>query len=100
MARTDRPGSAIGIALMQGDISAYAIGTLSYRDGDHILAFGHPFTDLPGRVGKIKVHHVERMEKLRDPSHVHSLTEAHAATTAAASAPGVAGVESHLVVTP
>jgi hypothetical protein len=41
-----QPGSAIGIALMQGDISAYAIGTLSYRDGDHILAFGHPFTDL------------------------------------------------------
>ena len=32
--------------------------------------------------------------------HVHSLTEAHAATTAAASAPGVASVESHLVVTP
>jgi osmotically-inducible protein OsmY len=32
--------------------------------------------------------------------HVHSLTEAQAATTAAASAPGVAGVESHLVVTP
>jgi osmotically-inducible protein OsmY len=30
--------------------------------------------------------------------HVHSLTEANAATTAAASAPGVANVESHLVV--
>jgi osmotically-inducible protein OsmY len=32
--------------------------------------------------------------------HVHSLTEASAATTAAASAPGVANVESHLVVSP
>jgi osmotically-inducible protein OsmY len=32
--------------------------------------------------------------------HVHSLTEANAATTAAASAPGVANVESHLVVSP
>jgi osmotically-inducible protein OsmY len=32
--------------------------------------------------------------------HVHSLTEANAATTAAAAAPGVANVESHLVVSP
>jgi SpoIVB peptidase S55 len=40
------PGSAISVALMQGDVSAYALGTLSYRDGDRILAFGHPFMDL------------------------------------------------------
>jgi hypothetical protein len=39
------PGSAIAVALMQGDLAAYAIGTLTYRDGDRILAFGHPFTD-------------------------------------------------------
>ena len=32
--------------------------------------------------------------------HVHSLKEANAAKTAAASAPGVAQVESHLVVSP
>jgi hypothetical protein len=40
------PGSAIGVALMQGDVAAYAIGTLTYREGDRILAFGHPFTDV------------------------------------------------------
>ncbi len=40
------PGSAIGVGLMQGDISAYAIGTLTYMDGSRILAFGHPFTDV------------------------------------------------------
>jgi len=40
------PGSAIGVGLMQGDIAAYAIGTLTYRDGNRILAFGHPFTDV------------------------------------------------------
>src|SRR5207253_959464 len=28
-----------------GDLAAYAIGTLTYRDGDRIVAFGHPFTD-------------------------------------------------------
>lgn len=39
------PGSAIGVVLMQGDVAVYAIGTLTYRDGDRILAFGHPFTD-------------------------------------------------------
>ena len=32
--------------------------------------------------------------------HVHSLNEATAATSAAAAAPGVASVESHLVVSP
>ncbi|MDQ1396436.1 MAG: hypothetical protein QOG64_1695 [Acidimicrobiaceae bacterium] len=31
-------------------------------------AHGQPFTDLSGRVEKIKIHHVERMEKLRDAS--------------------------------
>jgi hypothetical protein len=40
------PGSAIGVGLMQGEISAYAIGTLTYRDGDRVLAFGHPFTEI------------------------------------------------------
>jgi hypothetical protein len=39
------PGSAIAVVLMQGDVSAYAIGTLTYRDGNRILAFGHPFTE-------------------------------------------------------
>jgi hypothetical protein len=39
-------GSAIGISLMQGDLTAYTIGTLSYRDGNRILALGHPFTEL------------------------------------------------------
>jgi hypothetical protein len=40
------PGSAIGVALAQGDVAAYAIGTLSYRDGDRVLGFGHPFIGL------------------------------------------------------
>ena len=39
------PGSAMAVSLMQGDIAAYAIGTLTYRDGNRILAFGHPFTE-------------------------------------------------------
>ncbi|MEE9201473.1 MAG: SpoIVB peptidase S55 domain-containing protein [Candidatus Brocadiales bacterium] len=46
------PGSAIACVLASGDITASAIGTVTYREGDNILAFGHPFiqsgtTDMP-----------------------------------------------------
>lgn len=44
------PGSAIGVGLMQGDVSTFSIGTLTYRDGNRILAFGHPFTET-GKTG-------------------------------------------------
>lgn len=36
-------GAGIGVQLISGDLSAAAIGTLTVRDGDRILAFGHPF---------------------------------------------------------
>lgn len=44
------PGSAIGVQLMRGALSAVAIGTLTYRQGDAIVAFGHPFLNR-GRTG-------------------------------------------------
>jgi hypothetical protein len=37
------PGDAIGVQLMRGDSDFTAIGTVTYVEGDHILAFGHPF---------------------------------------------------------
>ncbi len=37
------PGSPVAGVILHGDISASAVGTVSYRDGDTILAFGHPF---------------------------------------------------------
>jgi hypothetical protein len=37
------PGSAIGVQLARGDLNAVAIGTLTYRQGDTFVAFGHPF---------------------------------------------------------
>jgi len=36
------PGCAIGVALADGDVSMAAVGTLTFREGDRILAFGHP----------------------------------------------------------
>jgi hypothetical protein len=36
------PGSAIGAALIQGDMSVTAMGTLTCTDGKQVFAFGHP----------------------------------------------------------
>ncbi len=46
------PGASVAVEIIRGDLSASAIGTLTYRDGNDILAFGHPIiqignTDLP-----------------------------------------------------
>jgi len=37
------PGSAVGVELVRGDISLGALGTVTYAEGDKVLAFGHPF---------------------------------------------------------
>lgn len=37
------PGAAIGVQLARGDISLVGTGTVTYVDGKHVLAFGHPF---------------------------------------------------------
>jgi hypothetical protein len=43
------PGSAVGVAFVDGDIDISGGGTITYRDGDTVLAFGHPLMKL-GRV--------------------------------------------------
>lgn len=40
------PGSAVGVQLIKGDLSATAVGTVTYKKGNHILAFGHPFVQM------------------------------------------------------
>lgn len=37
------PGSAFGAALVTGDVSVTAIGTVTYTEGDYFAGFGHPF---------------------------------------------------------
>jgi hypothetical protein len=37
------PGGTIGAELVRGDTTMGAIGTVTYVDGDKVLAFGHPF---------------------------------------------------------
>jgi hypothetical protein len=36
------PGAAVAVSMVRGDMTASAIGTITYRDGNRILAFGHP----------------------------------------------------------
>ncbi len=40
------PGDAIGVALMSGDFSMGATGTVTHVDGDRVYAFGHPLYNL------------------------------------------------------
>lgn len=37
------PGGAVGVALATGDVTLGALGTLTWRQDDLVLAFGHPF---------------------------------------------------------
>lgn len=41
-----KPGSAIAVSLVDGDIKAYAVGTVVYVDGNKVGAFGHSFYNL------------------------------------------------------
>ncbi len=54
------PGAVVGIELVKGDLVAFASGTLTYIDGNKVIAFGHPMsgmgkTNLPFSIGKISI---------------------------------------------
>jgi hypothetical protein len=40
------PGDPVGAVLLTGDFNVAASGTVTYLDGDHVYAFGHPFLDM------------------------------------------------------
>jgi hypothetical protein len=44
-----RPGSAVSAAISTGDISISGVGTVVYRDGDEIYAFGHALDGIGRR---------------------------------------------------
>jgi hypothetical protein len=41
-----RPGDAVGVNLVAGDLSVGGTGTVTHIDGDRVYAFGHPFYNL------------------------------------------------------
>ncbi len=43
---TFSPGDPVGAVLLTGDFNVAASGTVTYIDGDHVYAFGHPFLDM------------------------------------------------------
>lgn len=57
-AATLKPGSTVVVPLIRGDYSVSAAGTVTWRDGQRIYAFGHPFlslglSDLPMHEGEV-----------------------------------------------
>ena len=44
--KTLAPGTSVSVELVRGDYSIAASGTVTYRDGERIYAFGHPFLSL------------------------------------------------------
>ena len=44
--KTLKPGTSLSVQLVRGDYSIAASGTVTFRDGDRIYAFGHPFLSL------------------------------------------------------
>ncbi|RYE79562.1 MAG: hypothetical protein EOO74_03525 [Myxococcales bacterium] len=51
-------GGAIGVQMIRGDISAQGLGTVTYVEGDKLVAFGHPMNQggisaLPTAIGKV-----------------------------------------------
>src|SRR5256714_4102518 len=40
------PGTSVSVQLVRGDFTIDASGTVTYRDGDKIYAFGHPWLSL------------------------------------------------------
>lgn len=41
-----RPGDPVAGVLVSGDMSITGLGTVTYNDGEHVLAFGHSFFNL------------------------------------------------------
>lgn len=53
-----QPGSAVAAVLLDGDFNIAGTGTVTYRKGDQVLAFGHPFfgmgdADIPMAAAEI-----------------------------------------------
>jgi hypothetical protein len=46
--KTLTPGTSVSVLLVRGDYSVAASGTTTFRDGNRIYAFGHPFLNLGG----------------------------------------------------
>lgn len=68
------PGDAVAMVLVSGDLQLAATGTLTDRQGDQVLAFGHPITRLgPIRVPMAKAEVVTVVSSLANSFKVSNL---------------------------
>lgn len=61
------PGSAIAVQLARGDVDISAVGTLTYREGDRVLGFGHQFMGLGDSnyfLSSAYIHHMIKSMKM------------------------------------
>ncbi len=60
-----RPGDAVGVSLIRGDLEMGATGTVTYVDGARVYAFGHPFLNLgPTSLAMTRAHVVTVLPSL------------------------------------
>ena len=65
---TLREGEAVALQLITGDLDVSAIGTVTYVDGDKVLAFGHPLYNLgPVSYGMAKAKVITVVPTLDNP---------------------------------
>jgi hypothetical protein len=63
-----REGDAVALQLITGDLDVSAVGTVTYVDGDKILAFGHPLYNLgPVSYGMAKAKVITVVPTLDNP---------------------------------
>ncbi|MCX6561461.1 MAG: hypothetical protein NTZ26_13210 [Candidatus Aminicenantes bacterium] len=66
---TLREGDAVALQLVTGDLDVSAVGTVTYVDGDKVLAFGHPLYNLGGvGYGMAKARVITIIPTLDNPS--------------------------------
>jgi len=67
-----KPGSMIMVYVARGDIDMGAAGTVTWRDGDTIYAFGHPFTGRGFCI--LPFLHISVAATLQTPQNPHKIT--------------------------
>ncbi len=64
---TLEPGDAVGAMIVGGDVHISAIGTVTYKKGNHVLIFGHPLLKRGATLyfmTRAYVHHIFAFRKL------------------------------------
>ena len=71
-----RPGDAVGVSLIQGDLTIAGTGTVTMVEDDRVYAFGHPFYNLgPARFPMTRAHVTTLLPSLAISSKIAAIGE-------------------------